>query len=113
MRFPYSLAAAALLASFSCGLHAEDPLTAELTVHADQTGPAINPNLYGQFSEHLGHCIYGGVWVGEDSPIPNTRGIRNDVVQALRALHVPVVRWPGGCFADEYHWKDGIGPRSQ
>jgi alpha-N-arabinofuranosidase len=83
---------------------------ATLVVKADQPGAVINRNIYGQFSEHLGHCIYEGVWVGENSPIPNTRGIRNDVVAALKKLKVPVLRWPGGCFADEYHWKDGIGP---
>lgn len=71
----------------------------------------INKNIYGHFSEHLGHCIYGGIWVGEQSSIPNTRGIRNDVVAALKHIQAPVVRWPGGCFADEYHWMDGIGPR--
>ncbi|MBS0664389.1 MAG: alpha-N-arabinofuranosidase [Verrucomicrobia bacterium] len=85
---------------------------AALVVHADQTGPVINRNLYGQFSEHLGRGIYEGIWVGPDSPIPNTRGIRNDVLAALRALHLPVLRWPGGCFADEYHWRNGIGPRA-
>ena len=67
----------------------------------------------GQFSEHLGRGIYDGVWVGEDSNIANTRGIRNDVVAALKAIQVPVIRWPGGCFADEYHWRDGIGPRQK
>src|SRR5438876_3200444 len=87
--------------------------SATLVIHADQPGPTISKNIYGQFSEHLGHCIYEGIWVGEESPIPNTRGIRNDVVAALKALKVPVLRWPGGCFADEYHWKDGIGPRDQ
>ncbi|OKP92184.1 alpha-N-arabinofuranosidase [Paenibacillus sp. P32E] len=71
----------------------------------------INRNIYGHFSEHLGRCIYEGIWVGEDSPIPNTKGIRNDVVKALKEIQVPVLRWPGGCFADEYHWKDGIGER--
>ena len=91
-------------------LSAQTP-AATLTLHADQPGPVINKNIYGQFSEHLGHCIYGGIWVGEDSPIPNVRGIRSDVVAALRQLQVPVLRWPGGCFADEYHWKNGIGPR--
>lgn len=70
----------------------------------------IMPEIYGQFAEHLGSCIYGGLWVGPDSPIPNTSGYRNDVLQALRDLKVPVMRWPGGCFADEYHWRDGIGP---
>ncbi|HYD83722.1 MAG TPA: alpha-L-arabinofuranosidase C-terminal domain-containing protein, partial [Opitutus sp.] len=87
--------------------------TATLTLHADQAGAVINPNLYGHFAEHLGRCIYEGIWVGPDSPIPNTRGIRNDVVAALKQLNIPVLRWPGGCFADEYHWKDGIGPREQ
>ena len=73
------------------------------------SGPAINRDIFGQFAEHLGTGIYGGVWVGPDSPIPNVRGIRSDVVAALRALRVPNVRWPGGCFADEYHWRKGIG----
>ncbi len=84
-----------------------------LIIYADRPIGTISRNIYGQFSEHLGRCIYEGFWVGEDSPIPNKRGIRNDVVAALRALQVPVLRWPGGCFADEYHWKDGIGPREQ
>jgi alpha-N-arabinofuranosidase len=73
----------------------------------------INKNIYGHFSEHLGRCIYEGIWVGKDSPIPNTDGIRNDVVNALREMKIPVLRWPGGCFADEYHWMDGIGPYEQ
>ncbi|MEO6005676.1 MAG: alpha-N-arabinofuranosidase [Opitutus sp.] len=90
-----------------------NPASARAVIHLDQPGATINPNLYGQFAEHLGHCIYGGIWVGPDSPIPNTRGIRNDVVAALKKLHLPVLRWPGGCFADEYHWKDGIGPREK
>lgn len=71
----------------------------------------IDRNIYGHFTEHLGRCIYEGIWVGEDSDIPNTRGIRNDVVQALKDMKIPILRWPGGCFADEYHWKDGIGPK--
>jgi alpha-N-arabinofuranosidase len=83
----------------------------KIILNADQTTDTISRNIYGHFSEHLGHCIYGGLWVGEDSPIPNTRGIRNDVVAALKRLNIPNLRWPGGCFADEYHWKDGIGPR--
>ncbi|MDZ7338451.1 MAG: alpha-N-arabinofuranosidase [candidate division KSB1 bacterium] len=73
----------------------------------------ISKYIYGHFAEHLGNCIYGGFWVGEDSPIPNTRGIRNDVIEALREIAPSVIRWPGGCFADTYHWKDGIGPREQ
>jgi alpha-L-arabinofuranosidase len=89
---------------------AEEPTTNSLVIHADKPGAEISRNIYGQFSEHLGHCIYGGIWVGEDSKIPNTRGIRNDVVEALKKIQVPVLRWPGGCFADEYHWMNGIGP---
>lgn len=73
----------------------------------------IDRNIYGHFSEHLGRCIYEGYWVGEDSPIPNVRGIRTDVVEALRKIKAPVMRWPGGCFADEYHWMDGIGPHDK
>src|ERR1043165_4970182 len=85
----------------------------ELRIAPESREPSINPNIYGHFAEHLGRCIYEGFWVGEESSIAHTRGIRNDVVQALRNLKVPVLRWPGGCFADEYHWKDGIGPRAQ
>lgn len=85
----------------------------EGVLHADQPGPVISRNLYGQFAEHLGRGVFEGIWVGPDSPIPNTRGIRSDVVAALKAIRVPVVRWPGGCFADEYHWRDGIGPRDK
>ena len=70
----------------------------------------INKELYGHFSEHLGRCIYEGLYVGKDSPIPNTNGMRNDVIAALKEMKLPVLRWPGGCFADEYHWMDGIGP---
>ncbi|MGC2828913.1 MAG: alpha-L-arabinofuranosidase C-terminal domain-containing protein [Candidatus Acidiferrum sp.] len=85
----------------------------ELSVDASKTGAKIDRNLFGQFAEHLGHGIYDGIWVGPDSPIPNTRGIRNDVVAALREIKVPDVRWPGGCFADEYHWRNGVGsPRA-
>ncbi len=83
-----------------------------LTIAADKPGAVINRDIFGQFAEHLGLGIYGGVWVGPNSKIPNVRGIRSDVVGALKAIKVPVVRWPGGCFADEYHWRDGIGPAS-
>ena len=82
-----------------------------ITINTDNIAGIINKNIYGQFSEHLGSCIYGGIWVGENSTIPNTRGIRNDVVEALKKLNIPVLRWPGGCFADEYHWMNGIGSR--
>ncbi|HLJ49037.1 MAG TPA: alpha-L-arabinofuranosidase C-terminal domain-containing protein [Bryobacteraceae bacterium] len=79
------------------------------TIDVSRSGPKIDRNIFGQFAEHLGHGIYEGIWVGPDSSIPNTRGLRNDVVAALKALKVPNVRWPGGCFADEYHWRKGIG----
>ncbi len=84
-----------------------------LTVDPGQPGPQISRHLFGQFAEHLGRCVYEGIWVGEDSPIPNVRGIRQDVVAALRTIKVPNLRWPGGCFADAYHWRDGIGPRER
>ena len=83
----------------------------QMSVDVSKAGAKIDRNLFGQFAEHLGHGVYEGIWVGPDSKIPNTRGIRNDVVAALKALKVPDVRWPGGCFADEYHWRKGIGPQ--
>jgi alpha-N-arabinofuranosidase len=89
------------------------PAVVRLQVQANQAGPAINRDIFGQFAEHLGSGIYGGIWVGPESSIPNVRGIRSDVVQALRAIRVPNVRWPGGCFGDNYHWRNGIGPRSR
>ena len=92
---------------------AAGPAQTSLTIRADHPGATINKNIYGQFSEHLGSGIYGGIYVGEGSPIPNTRGLRNDVVAALKELKVPMVRWPGGGFADEYHWRDGIGPKDK
>lgn len=85
--------------------------SATITVHADQGKEIIPKEIYGQFAEHLGSCIYGGLWVGENSDIPNIKGYRTDVFNALKDLSVPVLRWPGGCFADEYHWMDGIGPK--
>ena len=90
-----------------------EPFKVDLVIRADQPQGTINRNIYGHFAEHLGRLIYGGLWVGENSPIANTRGIRNDVLAALKRLNIPVLRWPGGCFADEYHWRDGIGPRNQ
>ncbi len=84
-----------------------------LTIFSNEGKDTISRHLYGHFSEHLGRCIYGGIWVGENSSIPNTRGLRNDVVAALKRIKIPNLRWPGGCFADEYHWKDGIGPKNQ
>lgn len=85
----------------------------KISINPNDVIGTINPNIYGHFAEHLGWCIYGGVWVGEDSPIPNTGGIRNDVVAALKKMKPGVIRWPGGCFADDYHWQDGVGPRDQ
>jgi alpha-L-arabinofuranosidase len=85
----------------------------DIVIDASKTGPKIDRQIFGQFAEHLGSGVYEGIWVGPDSPIPNTRGIRNDVVTALKALKVPNVRWPGGCFADDYHWRKGIGPAGQ
>jgi len=83
----------------------------QMSIDASKPGAKIDRNIFGQFAEHLGHGVYEGIWVGPNSKIPNTRGIRNDVVVALKALKVPDVRWPGGCFADEYHWRKGIGPQ--
>ena len=84
---------------------------ANIKICLDEYVAKINPNIYGHFAEHLGSCIYEGIWVGENSPIPNTNGIRDDVVEALGHISPPVLRWPGGCFADDYHWENGIGPR--
>jgi alpha-N-arabinofuranosidase len=86
---------------------------AKITVHLNEPGATIRPELYGHFAEHLGGCVDGGLWVGEDSPIPNFGGLRADVIEALRKLNPPVLRWPGGCFADDYHWRDGVGPRRE
>jgi len=83
-----------------------------LEINATGGKTQINKNIYGQFAEHLGRCIYDGIWVGKDSKIPNENGYRKDVLEALRALKIPVLRWPGGCFADTYHWKNGIGPQA-
>lgn len=88
---------------------------AQTTVSVQNEGEhVINPNIYGHFAEHLGRCIYGGFYVGEDNEvIPNVAGVRTDVIEALKDLKVPVLRWPGGCFADTYHWMDGIGPKDE
>jgi alpha-N-arabinofuranosidase len=105
----------AVLALAAAACAKADPLVidARVSVDAVHAGPRIDRHIFGQFAEHLGHGVYDGVWVGEASPIPNTRGYRNDVVAALKALHIPDIRWPGGCFADHYHWRDGVGPRAQ
>lgn len=85
----------------------------QVTVDVKNEGAKISPDIYGHFSEHLGRCIYGGFWVGKDSKIPNINGYRKDVVEAFKEINIPNLRWPGGCFADEYHWRDGIGPYEQ
>lgn len=82
---------------------------AKITINADLGQHTIDKNIYGHFAEHLGRCIYEGIFVGKDSPIPNVDGVRTDIIDALKRIRIPVLRWPGGCFADEYHWKDGIG----
>jgi alpha-N-arabinofuranosidase len=100
-----------IIAMLICG-----SLPAQNSVIVDASGAkdTINRNIYGHFAEHLGHCIYGGFYVGEkNKKIPNKDGIRLDVIEALKKLKIPVLRWPGGCFADTYHWKDGIGPKSE
>jgi alpha-L-arabinofuranosidase len=107
MKGRFVAGAMALALTFAAAATAQQTTT--VTVRADEPGATINRHVFGQFAEHLGTGIYGGVWVGEDSPIPNVRGIRSDVVEALKAIRVPNVRWPGGCFADEYHWRGGIG----
>lgn len=86
----------------------------KIVVNADLGNTIINKNIYGHFAEHLGRSIYGGIYVGEgNTKIPNTAGVRNDIIDALRKLKIPNLRWPGGCFADTYHWRDGIGPKSE
>jgi alpha-N-arabinofuranosidase len=101
----------AIVAFCISNIRAQSSKTARLTVHVNEGKTTISKHIYGHFSEHLGRCIYGGIWVGEDSEIPNIQGYRKDVFEALKKLNIPNLRWPGGCFADEYHWKDGIGPR--
>lgn len=104
-----SLTALGLLAfGWTAMADAATPVT-KATIDTTKPGAEISRQIFGQFAEHLGTGVYGGIWVGKDSAIPNTRGIRNDVVAALKAIKVPNVRWPGGCFADEYHWEKGIG----
>jgi len=104
---------AGLLAPAASAQKRSEPAKANLIIETDLGKATISRHIYGHFSEHLGRCIYGGYWVGEGSSIPNTRGIRNDIVEALKKTQIPNLRWPGGCFADEYHWMDGIGPRGQ
>lgn len=101
--------------TFSCLILTGSLSFAQATVklEVDIDAPVINKNIYGHFAEHLGRCIYDGLYVGEKSNIPNTEGVRNDIIDALKNLKIPNLRWPGGCFADTYHWKDGVGPQSE
>ena len=102
----------AAMAALAMPLMASAQIKVNISIDAAPRDSMMIPKeIYGQFAEHLGACIYGGLWVGPESEIPNTDGYRNDVLEALKTLKVPVMRWPGGCFADEYHWRDGIGPR--
>ncbi|MGH9450076.1 MAG: alpha-N-arabinofuranosidase [Terriglobia bacterium] len=112
--FARSSATASLLALVPTGVlgHSSSG-AAPVTIRADSEVGLVRPSFHGQFAEHLGSCVYGGIWVGKNSPIPNTNGYRRAVVQYLQELGVPVLRWPGGCFADDYHWRDGIGPPAQ
>ena len=108
------MAAAGILVTVTETSAAESTASAvSVTVNISKAGPMIDRNIYGQFSEHLGRGIYDGIWVGEKSPIPNMHGYRKDVVEALKKIHVPVLRWPGGCFADQYDWRDGVGSRDK
>src|SRR5688500_13316832 len=85
-----------------------------ITVNTTEGKHVINKHIYGHFAEHLGRCIYGGFYVGEsNTTIPHINGVRKDVIDALVKLKIPNLRWPGGCFADTYHWKDGIGPKEK
>ncbi|HEX3757037.1 MAG TPA: alpha-L-arabinofuranosidase C-terminal domain-containing protein [Rhizomicrobium sp.] len=111
----FLIVAALALALPGAALAQQSPAASQVTVTVDTSrpGPVIDRHIYGQFAEHLGHGIYDGIWVGENSKIPNIHGYRTDVVNALKAIKVPVVRWPGGCFGDLYDWRDGIGPRAK
>src|SRR3954465_7217095 len=85
----------------------------KIQISPNESLGTIRPELHGHFAEHLGSCVYGGLWGGLHSPIPNIRGHRKLAVEYLKALGIPVLRWPGGCFADDYHWRDGIGPQAK
>lgn len=100
-----------MIALFSIGLSIAQTKKASVTVNKVEDAPIISKHIYGHFAEHLGKCIYGGIYVGDTSVIPNKNGVRKDIIAALKDLKIPNLRWPGGCFADTYHWKDGIGPK--
>ncbi len=87
--------------------------SARVDILPDEPIGTISPNVYGHFTEHLGGCIYDGVWVGEKSKVPNIGGVRKALVDNLKRIKAPIIRWPGGCFADSYNWRDGVGPRNE
>ncbi len=109
-QFARTTAAASLAALAPQGIFRAATAPKKAVVHADQEIGLVRPEFHSNFAEHLGSCVYGGMWVGKKSPIPNVNGFRKTTVDYLKALGVPVLRWPGGCFADDYHWRDGIGP---
>lgn len=109
----YILKKSLAMAIFTCGISSLTLADSSVDIDVKNEIGTIRPEVYGQFAEHLGRGIYEGIWVGENSSIPNEDGYRSDVLAALKHLKVPVVRWPGGCFADEYNWRDGVGPREE
>lgn len=109
-KFVSTATAVSLTGLLPRAMFADSTTTERLVVHLDSEIGKINPALHGHFAEHLGSCVYGGLWVGKNSKVPNINGHRKLAVEYLKELGVPVLRWPGGCFADDYHWRDGIGP---
>src|SRR5262245_49120453 len=97
--------------AFVPGVRAAQTADARVEILVNEKIGQISPNIYGHFVEHLGGVVYDGIWVGEDSKIPNVGGIRKDIIDHMKRIKASVVRWPGGCFADSYNWRDGIGPR--
>ena len=112
-QFLTATGASAVLAALPRSIWGSSGTNQRFVIRADEEAGRVSPLLHGQFAEHLGSCIYGGLWVGEESRIPNINGYRKSAVEYLKALEVPVLRWPGGCFADDYHWREGIGPNKQ
>ena len=109
-QFAQTAAAASLTALLPRGIFSAPAAAKKAVIHADQEIGTVRPEFHSHFAEHLGSCAYGGIWVGRNSPVPNVNGFRKAAVDYLKELGVPVLRWPGGCFADDYHWRDGIGP---
>src|SRR5260370_3005051 len=112
-QFVGSTAALSLSALITRGMLAASSGTQRVIVRTDAEIGVVRPEFHGHFAEHLGSCVYGGLWVGKKSPIPNVEGYRKQAIEYLRELGVPVLRWPGGCYADDYHLRDGIGPVEQ